>query len=220
MTMYRLRVSTLEQYRRLMQTSYGDEQELIDRIVRGQWSNGGPTNWKMEAGTAWHRALEGKPPDSTGNSENGDDLLLYTDHWFRRGDVERAMEFRGPGLCEVKVTKTFGNVVVEGTCDHIRGLEIRDAKTKFDGTDPRDYEHSLQWRFYLSLFGADRFTYDCFEFKMSEEDRAPLLKDIVSFSFWRYEGMERELQEWVNAFDWWATCRGVIQYLEPRRLVA
>lgn len=54
--MIRLRVSTLEQFRRVCTTEYAPESELVDRIRRGQWAEG-PTSAIMDAGTAWHSVL-------------------------------------------------------------------------------------------------------------------------------------------------------------------
>lgn len=50
------RVSHIESFRRVMQTEFGDEGELI-RAVKGTPD---APNWMMLAGTAWHAVLDGK----------------------------------------------------------------------------------------------------------------------------------------------------------------
>lgn len=216
--MISVRVSTLESFRRVADTSYGDEHELVEYVRHGQTSE---PNWMMAAGTAWHRALAGESPDF---------LDIETGHWhygdwlFRNDDVTDAREHVGPGLCEVTARRVFrtpvGNVEVRGTCDRIRGLYVRDAKAKFTTPDAKDYEPSLQWRFYLLLHGAARFTYDLFAFRDPGDKQLCELRGIESFNFWRYSGLEWECQSWLVRFVEWADSRNLLGFLAAREGVA
>src|ERR1035438_2762991 len=90
----------------------------------------------------WHI---GKP---TGNEW----LIRDGDYAFADYDVERGRQAMGPGVREVKATKVFDvggrPVEVVAKADHCHGLIVTDAKTKFGQVDSKDYEASLQWRFY------------------------------------------------------------------------
>lgn len=210
--MIRLRVSTLESFRRVVDTEYGDEAELIASVKRGQ--EGGPTNWKMEAGTAFHvlladpMALEGV---------NQDEAIQEGDYAFLASDLDEAKQHVGHGLHEIQARKSFlvdGRLVeVRGTADWLRGLVIQDHKCKFSAPDARDYEASLQWRFYLLLHEARVFRYNLFSFK-DPKDGFCEMTGITSFKFWAYPDLETECREWLSRFVEWAEARHLIPYLE------
>lgn len=229
--MIRLRVSTLEEYRRLVMTDFGSESELVDRLKRGQWVDG-PSNWQMDAGTAWHAVLadpirhksiafdkDGKPRSVyVGGSPEKD-----TEYEFDGEAVHAALRHQVPGLREVTGRKVFTvggtPVQVQGTCDHIRGLFIRDSKAKFSTPEARAYQPSLQWRFYLSIFDAASFTYDLFDFADPKE-RYCRLKDIVSFRLWAYPDLDLECRDWIGRFLSWADGRKLLPLLEPQQRAA
>lgn len=211
--MMRLRVSTLEAYRRVLQTEYGDEAELAADIRAGQDTPA--KNWMMSAGTLWHAALE---HHATAGVPDDTPHLISGNLTFAADAVRSALALRGPGLCEVtarrRIDTPFGRVELKGTCDHILGRVVRDAKAKWSTPDPRDYEVSIQWRAYLWLFDADRFTYDLFAFRDPDAVGYCELRETVSFSLWRYPGMEREVLEWVDSFLRWAADRYLLDCLE------
>jgi hypothetical protein len=228
--MFHVRVSTIERFRAVLQTDYAFEHELIDSIRAGQ--DGPAGNWRMAAGEAWHRVLESDDPLPADPDLRPDDMASLTEYQggvtvgfgefsFDAEAVSRARLVRGPGLMEVTGRKIYstehGPVLVKGTADHVHGRRIRDAKTKFGDPDPRDYELSLQWRFYLDIFDADQFTYDLFEFRDPSDEGFCELKNVVVFSFWRYSNLARELAEWVRAFADWAGRRNLLGDLERAR---
>jgi hypothetical protein len=210
--MISIRTSTLEQFRRCVETDFGDEKDLRERIIRGQWSQG-PTNWQMDAGTAWHRALAWQEPD-----EEDEGAFRHGDYWFSSAQIGKAREKIGPGVNEVtarKLIRNIGDVEVGGTADHLRGLLIQDNKTKFSAIDPRDYEKSLQWRIYLLLHDAECFRYNLFDFRDPKKGYCELV-DIVSFNFWRYERLEQECTDWVVRFLDWIDAAGLTNALQSR----
>lgn len=266
--MIRVRVSTIESFRRVLQTEYATEEELSDYVRHGQ--NSVP-NWQMEAGTAWHALLErddviavrpamclrkteagnwftdepkARAAAALKRQATGDPTIIHfacgaCGKWhlgrptgdeelaghvlsgaysFARAAWAEARQLRGPGLCEVtarrRIDTDVGEVELKGTCDHIRGRAIRDAKAKFSSPDPRDYEASVQWRAYLWLFDADRFTYDLFAFRDPDEAGHCELRETVSFNLWRYPGLESDVRGWVQAFARWAADRGLLGYLD------
>lgn len=221
--MIRLRVSTIDAFRRVVATDFGDEAELADTLIRGQWADG-PANLHMQVGTAFHAILARDHAAACRREYHGDSCAAF----FRSGDfafdeahVREALAHVGPGLTEVTGHRLFNvgglPVQVQGTCDRIHGLAIRDAKCKFTPVDARDYEHSLQWRFYLLLHKAAWFTYDLFSFKDPDQFGVCKLREITSFRFWPYPGLEDECRGWLARLLDWAQRRGLLGHLERDR---
>jgi hypothetical protein len=215
----RIRVSTLEAYRRVMQTDFMTEAELVAYVKAGQENP--YTAWQAAAGTAWHLLLAAPVARLCDHIHDNDGMLYEAGGFvFNGDDVHRAREHVGPGLCEQTRRRTFAvdglGVQVQGTCDRIRGLHVRDAKCKFTPPDPADYEPSLQWRAYLLLNDAVCFTYDLFPMKEPTEKNGNLcaLKDIISFNFWAYPGMEADVLYWVREFVSWARSRDLLKFLD------
>lgn len=219
--MIRVRVSTLEAFRRVVATEYGREDELVAAIKAGQ--EGGPANVHMRAGTAWH-ALLAMPKEELAERYDATQGVHVQDVFAFDG-VDGARRHVGPGVCEVttrQVYDAFGvPVEVKGTTDHMRGLDLQDHKAKFSALDAKDYEPSLQWRFYLSLFGARSFRYNLFAFKEPADwlvSNLCELREILSFTFWPYPGMDDELRSWLHRFVSWARDRDLMGYLEAKVL--
>jgi len=196
--MIRVSTTTIEAYRRLVETEYGTDAELIDQVKGKPWA---PT-WQMEDGTAWHTALE----------EGTHPLFLAS-------DIAAGRRHIGLGIWEVKQTRTFDlgwtlvNVVAKA--DHMRGLLIQDNKATFTTVDAHKYEQSLQWRFYLLCHECPAFRYNVYAFKEPRNDtELYLLKEIASFTFWAYEDLERDCTAWVRRFADWAQARGLLGYLQ------
>ena len=206
--MIRLRTSTLEAYRQIIQGEWGDEAELIERLHRGQWTDDGQQKWQMLAGTAWHRALAGETPDRCIEEQ---DLYCWGKYWFSGGDIAAGRMHIGKGVRELTGSMELGGVEIEGTCDTILGLSIQDAKTKFSQCSTKDYEMSLQWRLYLLIHDAQRFQYNLFSFWDPDGGGFCGLKDVLSFSFWDYPGMRADCERWVREFLAWAESLGLLK---------
>lgn len=214
--MISVRQSFLEQFRRVVATSYGDEQELIDHI-RGK----DKPNWMMQAGTAWHALLAMRDFFT----DDPDELFEEGGYRFLASAIDEARVHVGPGLCDVpsayRVDGPHGEAFIQltGTADHIHGLTISDHKTKFTTPDASAYETSLQWRVYLLLHECQAFQYNLFHFKEPKDGYCEL-KDILSFRFWRYPGMEAEVLGWLARFVEWAGDLGLLSYLDTERRAA
>lgn len=217
--MIRLRTSTLEQFRRVVETSFEPEQSLIDRIVRGQWTDDPDVPWYMHAGTAWHRALADDKADDVIIASDVDECRVkYGDYLFHPDDISEGIAHFGPGLREITGRRSWDigqhRVQLEGTADHLLGRVIQDAKTKFSDADPSDYEQSLQWRSYLLIHDCDVFRYNLFHFRDPDDAGFLKLKDVYYFNMWRYPEMESDLLGWLERFVGWARARGLTRYLE------
>ncbi|MGD9713784.1 MAG: hypothetical protein AB7V46_17240 [Thermomicrobiales bacterium] len=221
--MIRLRVSTLEHFRKVVCTEYESEADLVERIRRGQWApDAADTPWYMLAGTAWHRALACEPPDDAVESTE-EVMARYGDYLFSPDDIYAGIAEFGMGSREITWHRDWVvdgiTVRLEGTADHVVGRVVSDAKTKFSDVDPSDYEESLQWRAYLLIHDADVFRYVLFSFKDPAADGfLKLRKDgIYTFNMWRYPDLERDVLEWLNRFVGWAIVRGLLPNLSSDR---
>ena len=81
--------------------------------------------------------------------------------------------------------------------------------------DARDYEASLQWRFYLLIHEGACFRYNLFDFANPKEGCCEL-RDIVSVRFWPYAGLESECRAWLKRFIEWAGDRRLLGLLDRR----
>lgn len=209
--MLRVSTTTLEAYRRLVQTDFGTDAELADQVMGKPWT---PT-WQMNAGTAWHKVLE----TSAGGWSGGDFVREGHFSFGPMKAINEAIHHIGPGVWEVKATHVFEldwlKVNVVAKADHVRGLVIQDNKAKFSQADARDYEAALQWRFYLLCHGAQCVRYNLFPFKEpAQNSDLYTLKEIISFRFWAYPELECDCLAWVSRFVNWADAKGLLPYLE------
>lgn len=195
-----LRVSstTLESFRRLVQTDYGDQSDLIASIMGKPFE----PSWQMNAESAWQAVLE-RPAEHRQFDETDTAYYRSGDYTFDGGAVGAALKHIGPGLCEVKATREFDvfgcPVTVVAQVDHVRGLFLQENKAKFSPADPKDYEPSLQWRFYLAVHGAACLRYNLFSFADPRQGYCQL-RDVVSFRFWPYAELELECRQWLLQF--------------------
>jgi len=195
-----MRISTtdLESFRRIIQTDYGREDELISRIE----GHPAPASWQMKAGAAWHAALAGEP---------------YTDFAFEEIHIERAREAIGPGLWEVKASGEVAGHTIVAKVDHVCGSKITENKAKFSQASEIDYEPQLQWRFYLLLHEATQVRYNLWSFKDPSEAGAWCdLRDVLSFSFWPYAGLQTDCERWVRLFADWAEAKNLSKFLQEK----
>lgn len=225
--MIQIRVSTLESFRIVVEEEYRTAADLADYIRNGQTSE--PSE-NMRVGKAWHHVLE--KPDATefametvSRGKSGTPVLAKhhrSGEFYFAGQVVRAAKTMiGPGRKEVEFKKTYrtseGPLHMVGHVDWLRGLLVQDTKTKV-GTTPHaeDYEDSLQWRAYLDLTGAHELRYNLFPTLDPRDDGFVPVKpesEWVSFSLWRYEGMEADLERWMAFFLQWAKSRDLLKFL-------
>lgn len=210
--MLRTRVSTLEQFRRCVQTEYGSEDELA-LAIRGQ-----PVapSWAMNRGTELHRLLASEDHNVVRYGVQRDDQP--SQYRFHGHEILQLRQYIGEGLWEVEQRRIFdaGDDLceVKGTADWLWGNIVQDQKCKTSVPDPRDYEDSLQWRFYLLIHGADVFRYNLFYFDKPDDNHWSRLNDVCSVSFWRYPGLERDCKDWLARFLDWCESNGLLSFLE------
>lgn len=177
--MMTFRVSEVESYRQFKEDEEASLEALQARM-RGEV----PPSPAMEAGTAFHAALEGAPTGLvvTELSANG-----YT--FTFDGDFTAEL----PAIREIRASKTWlvdgEPVTVSGQLDAIHGKRVEDHKTT-GRFDPERYLAGYQWRLYLDIFGADHFRWNVYE--IAERDH-PLEWEVFAahrLEQYRYPSME------------------------------
>lgn len=228
--MIRIRTSTLEQYRLLVEEDFVDLKEFIAYIRNGQE---GVANEKMKIGSAWHKVLE--DPEGTRFTmdvkvKSKVEVREYNrsgDYFFDGPAVRDAVAMIGPGVREKEwvkpITTSIGTIELKGTTDWQSGLVVQDAKTKINksssGVTAEDYEDSLQWRIYLWLTDCMEFRYNLFPTWEPRENGYVEIRDTMawlSFSFFRYDDMESEILRWVEEFLSWCQLNNLLPFLDRK----
>jgi hypothetical protein len=218
--MYRISVTTLEKFRRVMcSESVFDTEEALLESIKGIFK-GTP---KTRFGGAYHKIIEGEFTKYRG-------VITADGFLFTQEQAAPAIRYRNehPHIVnEMNVRQIYRTnyfpIQVTGRVDAAEGLFVRDAKTKFRAPDMHEYMDSCQWKFYLDILKADVFYYDLFEVKrFNEEEYAEnkLMPEVSihahePFQCIRYNGMENELHDILNSFLEYVANRKLFQYLKP-----
>jgi hypothetical protein len=139
------RVSHIESFRRWRLDESQDAADLVARLLDFQ-----PTE-AMQAGTAFHKALELAKPGRYETLE----ALGYT--FLLPEDGVIAL----PNVRELRCYGSYGPLRVTGQVDALEGLRVDDHKTTAQ-FNAEGYWEGCQWRFYLDIFGADVFRWNVF----------------------------------------------------------
>jgi hypothetical protein len=183
----RFRVSEVESFRQFMLDEEAELEHFLARM-RGQV----PPSPAMEAGTAFHKALE---EAITGLEVTSIEANGYTFTFAGNFTVEL------PAIREVRASKTWivdgEPVTISGQLDCIHGKRVEDHKTT-SRFDPERYLDGYQWRLYLAIFGADHFRWNVFE--IAEKDH-PLDWEVFAqhrLEQYRYPAMEDDCTRLVQ----------------------
>lgn len=195
------RVTQLESFRRFITDMPGTcENDLIESLT-GKFKG----NNKTEIGTQFHSLIE------TGKQTN--ENVIFS-------EKQKQMAFDhsiniSPYFSEIRTGKMYlDKIYISGCTDVMQGNILRDTKTKFRSLSEIEYFNSYQWRFYLDIFGLNRFIYDVFEF-VGYDDIMGLNVSELSlirhepFEFNAYEGMRKDIDSLVSDF---------IQFIEFKNL--
>lgn len=183
------RVSNVESFRQFEQDDEAEAGQFIDELL-----NGFPPSAAMQAGTAFHKALELAEPGVTGPE------LHSEGHVFTfRGDFE----VRLPVIRELRASKTYmvdgEPIVISGQVDAIEGLRIEDHKTT-SRFDPDRYLTGYQWRLYLDIFGASVFRWNVFELSELDAPGHYEVRDQHTLEQFRYPALQADCQALVERF--------------------
>lgn len=182
----RISVTELDAYRHWV----NEEPWMTTEALIAQLSGRGEPSEKMLAGTAFHEQLENLKDDEP------------LDDFERNGltfKVNLSGEFFLPRVQEVKTEMVYPilgtRTTLVGKADAVYGRHVFDHKLT-ETFDAEKYTDSFQWRAYLVLFDADKFTYNCFTGK--EKNGVWIVSELNRLTVNRYAGMEKELQVAVH----------------------
>ena len=235
-----VRVTTIESFRRYIEQSERSffeitEKSVIDSITTFKG------NVKTRVGTAFHRIVEEGTPKCEKVPEGVRTFTYYNKPKEEPVPCGRVFDVDGYKVTldipQIKVAlayreeypnvfheyreyKDYGDCIVTGCADMLGTTDIRDIKTKFNANfSDQDYISSCQWRFYLELFGLDRFNFDLFIFDDYDEKkhgydvRGLNLHRHDPITCYRYPTMESDNRRLLSEFLKWAEYRNLTQYL-------
>ena len=86
---------------------------------------------------------------------------------------------------EESIEKDYGGIIVSGRCDRVLGKVIVDDKTT-ERFDAEKYLEKYQSRFYMDMFGADKFIWNVWECKEMDEPKTYCVHTLHHLSQYRY----------------------------------
>lgn len=183
------RVSHVEAFRQWE----ADEEAEVDDLLRRITGQDAPSH-AMQAGTAFHRALELSPTGLTVDSLVANDLTFTF-----RGDFEIAL----CAIRELRASKPYVvdglPIVISGQVDQIEGLRIEDHKTT-SRFDPDRFLGGYQWRLYLDIFGARHFRWNVFEIAETDDPFWYEVRNQHTLEQFRYPELEADCQALITRF--------------------
>lgn len=129
----------------------------------------------MKVGEAFHKALE-----LAGLCET--DSLEAMGHRF---EFLKDCEVELAPARELSLTKEYGDLLVRGRVDCITGPLVLDYKSTSQ-FDPDRLMAGYQWRFYLDMAKADRFRWDVFVLRETDDPKIYSISDFHRLEQWRY----------------------------------
>lgn len=196
----RVSVTTLDAfYRYINGDEYISYEDIINRILRKDVSSRA-----MEIGSAFHGALEILPDETESIERLEKDGITFS----FADDIEYIIQ---PKIREVKTEYELNGFTIVGVADAIYGDTVIDHKTT-SRLDLDRYHDSLQWRFYLQMFNANRFMYQIFQIEVDKEDENKYtVNSIDRISFYRYPEMEAENERLITEFSYFVKQIGIEQ---------
>jgi hypothetical protein len=167
------RVSNLESFRRWREDEDSTVEDFLHQLLDFE-----PTT-AMQAGTAFHKALETARP---GEYEQ----LSAMGHTFLLSEGTLVL----PEIRELRGFKRYGDLTVTGCVDILDGKRIDDHKST-GRFDPERYLAGYQWRIYLDIFEADHFRWNVFEVR-NTKGLIYEVADPQTLEVYRYPELEQD----------------------------
>lgn len=172
------RVSEVESYRQFRADPDAELGKLLSWL-----RNEVPPSQPMLAGTAFHDVLEHAEPGELATAESqGFKFIIEVDTRLALSPIR-----------ELRSSKQYAGVTVTGKLDVLDGLRVEDHKTT-GRFDPDRYLTGFQWRYYLSIFGAQVFRWNVFEMR-EVEPNTYLVHKLHRLEQCRYPAMESDCTE-------------------------
>lgn len=197
--MYKISVTTVDQFVKYLNSDTMTDEELIDRLI-GKFQG----NKFTELGTAFHFCLQNpgetyKPFELESGTiyqyeYNGicfDDLMMTECLNKLNWDIP-AFEVR-----EEKIyNSSYGEVKMIGKADQLCLNYVQEIKSCWTQYKYDNYKDSIQWKFYIDMFGVNTCKYIVYQF--FENANGINLNQIHEFQFFKYDKLETDL---INTID-------------------
>ena len=144
----------------------------------------------MTASVALHKYLEHANESEQTHAEQDGERFYF--HCEIELNLPQTRELKA----EVLIPTQYGDVELVGRVDAIDGA-VHDFKLT-ERFDAERYAHSLQWRAYLMMFGAQKFVYHVFEGRQ-ESGGLWCINNYHDLTFWSYPDMAEEVRLEVEA---------------------
>lgn len=221
--MYRIRVTTLEKFRRWKDevSEYDSEESFIESLT-GEFTG----NAYTQIGTAFHSIVENGI--SVVRPYSGNIYCVVADNvpvYFDKSHIDIALAYKNEApqaLHEIRLFKTYptkyGDVEITGCADIVNGLILRDIKTKYSPVKQQEYLDSCQWRFYLELFQLNDFIFDLFQFVGYTKEYGTNVSSLILERFEpipciRYATMEQDNRDLLDGFLDYIFSQNLQQYI-------
>lgn len=181
------RVSECEAFRQFRDD---EEAELSDFLARMR--NEVPPSQAMLAGTAFHDVLEHAQVGELATAEAQGFKFI----------IEVNTELALAPIRELRASKRYGGLTISGKLDALCGLRVEDHKTT-GRFDPDRYLAGYQWRYYLSIFGAQVFRWNVFEMR-EIEPMMYLVHKFHTLEQCRYPAMEADCLQLASDLEQFA----------------
>ena len=181
------RVSEVESYRQFRNDPDAELGTLLAWL-----RNEVPPSQAMLAGTAFHDVLEHADVGELSTAESqGFKFIIEVDTRLALAPIR-----------ELRQSKQFGGLTITGKLDVLDGLRVEDHKTT-GRFDPDRYLTGYQWRYYLSIFGAQVFRWNVFEMR-EVEPMTYLVHKFHTLEQCRYPAMESDCEQLVGELEQFA----------------
>lgn len=163
-------VSNIDLYRTWRSEEELDLAWLVNRIL-------GPREQTpaMGAGEAFHKAIE---------DLNAPEVDVITSGKYRF-EFNCDCELELTKVRELRVQKMYGDLQVRGRVDSVIGNMIVDYKTTAQ-FDPDRLMTGYQWRFYLDMLQAEKFRWNVFVFRETDDPLTYVIADVHTLEQTRY----------------------------------
>lgn len=173
--MVNVSVSNVELFRTWKDDDEKDLEWILNRILHPEQTEA------MKVGEAFHKALE--------LASLGDFGELKANGYSFNVQCECEIEV-APGR-ELFLAKPYGELNVRGRVDAICGKLITDYKTT-SNFDPERLMNGYQWRFYLDMMEVDRFRWEVFVLKDTDDPSVYLVTDHHRLEQARYPELSED----------------------------
>lgn len=196
--MLRASVSNLDLYRTWRESEELDLDWII-QIIKGPFEQ----TPAMRAGEALHKALEEQADGEIGILRHG----KYSFDFNFCADCE--IEQVSLAGRELRVSQEYGDLLVRGRVDAVIGKTVIDYKSTSQ-FDADRLMFGYQWRFYLDMMQADRFRWEVFVMKETDDPFDYVISDVHRLEQARYPDLHEDCMKLAADYAGFAK-----QHLEP-----